>query len=209
MKLKLLRRRQRPNHQRYSNLIGLLAPLVYLSGCSMDFVPVHYSRVNALKIARQPLQRGPAAPGAFRRNWTFNGPAGFLMDPLRVRVSAGTASLSDPQLREAMIETETGFPYAALDAFRDNSKGMVRYQISPNGSKWYWHNGTAWVEADRNSSQTNTAGAVNAHISTFHTEAAPGVLQLKVFLLAPTGREVAEVREIQVEGVAPHYDGWH
>jgi hypothetical protein len=194
------------------NLPRLLSQLVLiggLSGCSMDFVPVHYSRVNAIQIARQPVQRGPAAPGAFHRSWTFKGPAGFLMDASRVDVVQGSAKLREPKLREAVIETETGFPYIALDSFHDSSTGLVRYQISHNGSKWYWHNGTAWVEAERNSSQTNAANIVNAHISTFHSEVASGVLQLKIFLLAPSAQEAAEVREIQVEGISPHSDGWH
>ena len=75
----------------------------------MDFVPVHYSRVNALKIAHQPIQRGPNAPGAFRRSWTFSGPAGFLFDPSRVQIVGGTARLHATALREGIIETGSGF----------------------------------------------------------------------------------------------------
>jgi hypothetical protein len=184
-----------------------------VSACSIDVIPIHYSRLNSAKRAAEPLKRGPDAPGFFTKIWSFSGSSsGYLFDPSKIEIRDGVARVKKPSRERAVIETSRGMPYAALDSFSEtagpSSKGTIRYQLSNDGSRWFYFDGTRWQTGAGNGEQANTASEIQAHISTFHTEAGTGNITVKAFLVSPSGIEAVELKSIQITGIAPATDGW-
>lgn len=184
-------------------------------GCSLDIMPVHFSKVNSAKLAEQPLLRGPDAPGAFDHAWKFPSSEGFLFDPSEIEISGGAVRLkkgSRKSRKSAVLITGSSTPYVALDSFLEvlgpSHKGKVVYQLSRDSASWYYHNGKEWVLAGPSAGVANSAAEVNQHIPRFHLEAGTGTLYLKIFLISPTGEESVELKQVNVRGVAPRMDGW-
>ena len=48
----------------------------------------------------------------------------------------------------------------------------IKYQVSKDGYKWYYHNGTSWAEVSGGYSQTNTAAEINANLTVFQNNLA-------------------------------------
>lgn len=197
--------------------LGLLA--LVTAGCSVDVIPVHSSRVNSARKADQPLARGPKAPGAFRQGWEFTRAEGFVLDPGKVEIADGLARAKKlasgkyPLDRDrAVIETTGGIPFIALDGFSEKtgprSRGVIRYQLSPDGSRWFYHDGEKWITAGPAADQTNTAQELATRVQNFHAQVGIGSLFVKAALISPTGAEPVELAAIQVEGIAPKTDGW-
>jgi hypothetical protein len=192
---------------------------VSLSACTVDVVPVHSSRVNSAKFAEEPLLRGPNAPRAFKHEWTFEKPEGYLYDPsdlafengfVRFRPKLGLASGRE---RVAQLVFQTGPWFEALDSFKETTgahhKGLVRYQLSHDQATWYFHDGKKWVPAGPAYAQANSAEQVSAQLGKFHSDAGEGRLVLKVFLVSPTGAEAIDLKSIEAQGIAPRTDGWN
>src|SRR4051812_47645455 len=119
---------------------------LFTAGCSMDFIPVHFSRINSARMAKLPVPRGPGTPGAFKDVRVFNELGGFLYDPTRISLADGArlkplAHVEDTYHRESsIIETTSGPLYVSLHGFKESvgakHKGIARYQLSTDGSKW-------------------------------------------------------------------------
>lgn len=196
-----------------------LALAALLTSCSMDIVPVSKTRLNSIRLAEKPVLRGPDAPGAFKRSWSFaTGPKGFLLDPTEIEIAEGEARLKAPgpqekdRARQAQIVTKYGPPYFALDSFqataRTAGEGKIVFQLSPDSSRWFFHDGKSWAPAGPSAERANTVDEINRHIGKFHLEAGAGSLHVKVFLVAPTGKEKLALSSIDVQGIAPRTDGW-
>ena len=102
------------------------------------------------------------------------------------------------------LSTNTGIPYTNLVGFTittgNGHLGTVYYQLSPNGTNWYYHNGTTWVAATEVVAQANTAATINSKISTFAGVAGAGNLQVRAFLNATGGAETIDLQDILVTG---------
>ena len=88
---------------------------------------------------------------------------------------------------EGWIGNTAGWPYAEpLSAFREetgaDSFGSITYQISPDGSAFYWWDGAAWTAAD-DSAQSNPAGEIASRLESFF---APGTFYFRAFLRPET-----------------------
>src|SRR4051812_30286046 len=72
-----------------SRLLALISMgiAILVTGCSLDVLPVHYSRVKSAQQAHAPIQRGPDAPGAFKKVWTFAPGGGYRFDPSRLELT--------------------------------------------------------------------------------------------------------------------------
>lgn len=198
---------------------AMLAPTLLTSGCSLDVLPIHSVRLNSARLAMRPLQRGPAAAGAFKKSWNFSQSGGFRYDPSKIEITQGAARLKSAPSpgrelafsRDWMVmETSSGRPYEAIDGFQEilgpSHKGTVKYQISNDGTKWFYHDGTAWTLAIQNPEKANTAQDLNARVTNFHSEVGPGILYVKAFLMSPSGSEPVELKGIEVSGIAPMRD---
>jgi hypothetical protein len=141
------------------------------------------------------------------------------MDPAHVEISGGFVHLrredssgapfsKQPQL----VQTTSGRPFVALEKFEESlgprTRGVVRYQLSNDGQRWYYFNGSNWVPASPHMERSNPATEVNTHIRAFALDAGTGSLYFRAFLSAPTGTEPVELEKIDIAGIAPETDSW-
>jgi len=191
----------------------LLAPsaviFVMLQACSMDIVPVAPDRVKMVKLAEQPILRGPQAPGAFKYTWDFQSPKGYLFDSTELEIQNGVIRAKTE--KTVMLVTHLSAPYVALDSFQEApgsaNQGKFAYQFSPNNSAWYFHNGAKWVLAGPTASQANSAEDVSKNIGRFHLEVGMGSLSVRVFLISKSEKERAELQSFTAQGIRPGQDG--
>lgn len=88
------------------------------------------------------------------------------------------------------ITNNTGQEFSEITGFSDSyastSEGTyIVYQISNNGSSWYYWDGNHWVSA-ADSSDSNIATDINDHISSFDTDVGTGTFYFKAFLTGAT-----------------------
>lgn len=195
--------------------LWLLAGILALTSCSPDIVAVGRARLASARRASEPLPRGPASAGAFTQVWDFSSSGGYFMDPARVDLAGGIARLkpmSGSGFRAEVLQTTGGRPYATLHSFEEvtgpGNRGLTKYQLSNDGAKWYFNDGTAWKPANPVSTQANTAAEINAKIDRFDVEVGPGVLYVKAFLIAPSGGEPVELKQMKVGGVSVPTDSF-
>jgi len=96
------------------------------------------------------------------------------------------------------IVNNTGVTYGGLTTFSETlgggNTGSVKYQISNNGTDWYWYNEVSgdW-ESATGVAQTNTSSIINTNCNTFHSDIHPGVagtFYFKSFLISDGTQEV-------------------
>jgi len=213
---------------RKAGLLFLGGALLTAQACSVDIFPVSSSRVKAARRVSKVEQTGPGSPGYFTHEWSF-APAtspgialggGYLMDPAKVEISGGSVHLKTsagaPSTKFAnqtqVIQATSGRPFVALDKFSEtlgpNHKGVVKYQLSNDGQRWYWFDGSKWVSATPHLERSNSAAQVNDHIQSFSLDVGGGSLYFKALLFSPTGAEPVELQKIEVAGIAPENDSW-
>jgi hypothetical protein len=187
--------------------------------------------VKAARRVSKVEQTGPGSPGYFSQSWSF-APAtspgialggGFLMDPAKVEISGGSVHLKPATApapggpakfvsQTQIIQATSGLPFVALEKFEEtpgpNSKGVIKYQLSNDGQRWYWFDGSKWASASPHLDRANTASEVNGHIKSFSLDVGAGSLYFKAFLFSPTGAEPVELQKVNVAGVAPENDSW-
>ena len=117
------------------------------------------------------------------------------------------------------IVNNTGIAFTTLSGFShvlgSNNEGLVRYQISHNGTDWYYHNGSGWalvatgLTAEENYSFTNTVSGINSNISTYVSEVATGSFYFKAFF-SSNGMQKVELDSVSVNtgGVGNLGESW-
>ena len=203
---------------------ALLGAGLLFQACSVDIFPVSSSRVKAARRVSKIEQTGPGAPGYFSHVWSF-APAqtpgiatggGYLMDPSKVEISGGSVHLKSTGAKfpanTQIIQATSGRPFVALDHFSEvtgpNNQGVVRYQLSNDGQRWYWFDGSKWSSATPHLERANSAAEVNAHIKSFTLDVGGGSLYFKALLASPNGTEPVELQKVEVAGIAPENDAW-
>jgi hypothetical protein len=198
--------------------------VVFQLGCSVDIFPVSKSRLRAARRVSKVEQPGPGSPGYFVHSWSF-APArspsltlggGFLMDPAKVEISGGSVHLKGAggkfPVQTQVIQATTGLPYVALDKFEETTgpgnKGIIKYQLSNDGQRWYWFDGSKWTAASPHLERSNSASETNDHIKSFSLDVGAGSLYFKALLNSPTGAEPVELQKVDVGGIAPENDSW-
>ncbi len=92
------------------------------------------------------------------------------------------------------IQNVTGTSFTEITAFKETigsgNQGLVRYQISNDGSNWYYHNGSRWSAATNSVGQTNTAAEVNARITSFDNDVGTGSFHFRAFLISDGAQQV-------------------
>lgn len=78
--------------------------------------------------------------------------------------------------------------YATLGTFTETlgsgSAGSVYYQISRDGTSWYYETGGTWTAVAVNETDYNTASQVNAYLPAFASQVGTGSLYFKAFLVS-------------------------
>jgi hypothetical protein len=190
-----------------------------LDACSLDIIPVHYSRVNSAKLAEEPLRRGPGAPGAFTHSVSFaagaSGPKGLLFDPSQLEVSDSGLRFKPGAAgeREATLVVNAGIPFDALDQLLEQTgprhRARIRYQLSRDNATWYYRAPQGWALAGPSSAQANTAEELQAHLGRFHQDVGTGSLYLRLFFKGALPDLPLELRAIELHGVRAPIDGWN
>lgn len=119
---------------------------------------------------------------------------------------------TNPQLQSTNVKPniyDSGYPtvtniatfsFITLTSFSATESGTVRYQISHNGTNWYYYN-SGWVPATLGYTHTNTKGDINTNISTFPTEIGTGNFYVRAFYDAGTNSTTpASLTSISVSG---------
>jgi len=100
------------------------------------------------------------------------------------------------------IQNVTGLDYSSIRSFTEilgaGNQGLVRYQISNDGSTWYYYAGSAWASATSGLTHTNSAEEVNANISTFHTGVGAGTFHFKALLISD-GTQQVELAQVNID----------
>ena len=97
-------------------------------------------------------------------------------------------STDNPSIESSVTED---FSVDSWDGFTETTNkdgGEIYYQISDNGTDWYYWNNTSWVEATT-SSQSNIATVVSTNISTFTTST--NGISVKALLSSDGSQKVA------------------
>lgn len=110
-----------------------------------------------------------------------------------------------PTTRPA-LRTKTGFAYQHLSGFGHTltagSTGTVRYQLSPNGTTYYYHAGGTWQPATDSADQANTVDEVAGAISSLPVLTGNGTLVLRIYFISD-GTQPIGLESIQLDGTAP------
>jgi len=113
-----------------------------------------------------------------------------------IKYPPGTYSTGRPS-----ITAWQGTSYASLGGFSeklgDGSGGIATYQLSADGTSWYYHDGTKWQKATTKF-QVNTAAEVNSRIDKFPQDVGPGRLFIKIFLVSK-GEEKVRLSSVTVK----------
>ncbi len=186
------------------------------AACSLDIIPVHFSRINSAKRAEDPLLRGPEAPGAFKHAWIFKkDEGGLLFDPNELVLVDGALRFSPKRQgeREAQLVTSAGPHFEALDSVKEitapENRAQIRYQLSRDNATWYYRAQDSWKLAGPSSAQSNTAEDLKPYLGKFHSEVGTGTLYLRVFFRGALPGVPLVLRSIEVTGVQAPVDGWN
>ncbi len=103
------------------------------------------------------------------------------------------------------LVNKTGMEYEYLTGFAidygEADQNDVGFQISNNGTDWYWWNGTTWVKTTGN--DNNDVATINSNISAFSTQLGRGIFYFKTFMLTDGTKQVDLASVTVTEGPIP------
>ena len=141
---------------------------------------------------------GMGATRYFQYKASFNSPDGRA-SPLLKSLSVTSFDTLSPTVTLASdprtFTTLSGF----TETVESDHLGDVKYQLSLDGSTWYWYNGTSWVLAS-SFSESNFAKSINTNISVFPTQVGTGSLYFKAFLNKSPGIGFIKLKGVNVFG---------
>ena len=117
----------------------------------------------------------------------------FLLSPL---CYAGTPYPTD---NPTVVNVSPALGFTGLSSFSETlgagNQGSVKYQISNNGTNWYYWNGSIWVAATDSYDHSNTATEVNTNCAQFDDDVGGGNFYFKAFLHSD-GTQQVELDEV-------------
>lgn len=103
------------------------------------------------------------------------------------------------------IVNSTGQVYSALAGFTEtlggSNAGTIEYQLSNNGTNWYYWNGANWVTESGSGypTQTTNAATTNTNIAAFTSDVGTGNFFFKAYLNSALGAQVVELDSIDLD----------
>lgn len=97
------------------------------------------------------------------------------------------------------IMNTTGIPYLALTSIAFTTGGTCTpgYQLSKDGTNFYYYNGTTWVAGTTSSTTTSTGASLQAGLSKFVSQVGTGQLFFRAFLKS-TGAQTCEITDVDL-----------
>ncbi|MBU1018626.1 MAG: DUF2341 domain-containing protein [Patescibacteria group bacterium] len=136
--------------------------------------------------------------------------ADFRADYVFVRKAAGTEptsvfgaeasmSLDDVKIHTAIAGTHPEFSNLFdFDAvYSGNNAGTGYYQISADGSNWFYHSGTSWLAVSDINVDHNTEYEINSYLGGFTGDVGTGSIYVRSFLFSD-GTEKVEIDSVSV-----------
>jgi hypothetical protein len=186
-----------------------------IRGIKMKKAGVFLTLFAALVLSAGPIVAAGCGGGAgLAQTVPCSEPSAFTFDTDLISVNAGGGSLME--LEELSGETpgtystarpaaviKQGICYTALSGFSEimgrENKGSIVYQLSPNGSDWYFFDGSRW-ESAATEFDANTAEEIDRHIAAYSEKIGPGTLYIKAFLVSDGSQKV------QLESITINYE---
>ena len=96
------------------------------------------------------------------------------------------------------ITNKTGVDFTEVSAFSDSYAATseasgIQYQISNNGTTWYYWDGSGWAPAGSNSANSNTAATTNTNISFFDNDIGTGTFYFRAYLDLPNTKTYSDI----------------
>lgn len=189
----------RSHYQRGLSRYKLSARSCADTNCSSSFVPVNTAGplyilpgISDDRIFQYKL--------AFYRDGDSNGVPLPLSLPVRIRsVEIGPSHYYSG----AHLSPMSAVKYQNLDGFKEilgpGNEGAVRYQLSPNGTAWYYFNGVSWAFAPT-LVQSNTAAELTSNIAAYAKLIGPSTLHFRAILTSPGGSKQSQLESVEFSG---------
>lgn len=137
-------------------------------------------------------------------NQYFQYQALFETDTSSPQINAVSIGPDHYNAGKPAIVNISGQAYNTLESFSaitsPTSEGTVSFQISNNGIDFYYFNGSNWVVAGANDS--NSESTVDQNIATFPSDVGTGNFHFKAFLISDLGTQ-----SVDLDDIAINYDG--
>jgi len=124
-----------------------------------------------------------------------------ISDPSKIQNNSGTLTLIDQgggtYPTDAPYVTSTNpISYVNLGGFTQqlgsNNAGQITYRLSPDGTNWYWWNGSGWAPISVSSTidDANTAAELNDHLDEFAAQFGAGNIYIRAFFRSDGTQQV-------------------
>ena len=127
-----------------------------------------------------------------------------VTSPLFQALTVSSFDTSNPTLElttsSRTFDTLTGF----TELKESDHIGDVKYQISVDGTNWYYHNGTTWVLTTGGFSESNFATQINTNAATIASVIGSGTFHYKAFFNRSPGSGFIKLKGIRVTGTNQH-----
>jgi hypothetical protein len=117
----------------------------------------------------------------------------------------GAVSIGPPHYDQnaPTVVNATGVNYVTLLTFTETlgakNSGSIKYQISPDGTTWYYYNVSSWSVATTSPNDTNSATEIENNILNFPSEVSTGSFFFKAFLFS-NGTQAVELDALTITG---------
>lgn len=98
------------------------------------------------------------------------------------------------------VTNKAGAPFAKLTGFEDTvTTGTVTYQVSNNGSTWYYLNGERWTATASDVSRSNASTDITTkRLSNFHQQVGGGSFYFKAFLQSSGSNQYTTLDQVSL-----------
>jgi len=173
-------------------------PFVGPDGTSSSY----YSELSNTGVGLPSLAMTGVAPGRFFQYRAYLETDDLSFSPELESVTFGRTHYpgDNPTVRNS-----AGTTFASLASFAETmgggNAGTVRYQISNDGTSWYYWDGANWSPAS-GYAQTNTAADVSANCALFDDDVGDGEFYFKAFLHSDSASQAVELDRVDLSYAA-------
>ena len=109
----------------------------------------------------------------------------------------------DPAISPVDVQ---GVAFEEISSFTETlgpGTGNVQYQISNDGTTWFWWNAGNWGVSDTTYSQSNDQATINANIAQFDNDQGQGTFYFRAILHAPTENDDIALDTVEIDYTIP------
>lgn len=130
-------------------------------------------------------------PNGVKEGWNVATTDGYIyLIPTKPEASAGIIRYkytypSPLQAVIALADPNKAVAYDKLNSFSDEiaGDGQIKYQLSNNGTDWYYWNGSIWTKGNDDVAQANLSSEINSHLTDFNAQVGNGEFYFRVYMI--------------------------